>query len=89
MSRTIKDKPKDLLYGDWWNTKDKPKVPKFKDTKWHWVQSTPSWWNHLYHTKPIRARCTIWEHHIVKAKVDELDDIDPPNVSNKPHKYYF
>ena len=89
MSRTIKDKPKDLLYGDYWNTGDKPKVPKFKDSEWHWVQSTPSWWNHLYHTKPIRARCTIWEHDVVKASVDELDDIDPPNISNKPHRYYW
>lgn len=89
MSRTIKDKPTDLLYGERWTAKDKPKVPKYKDVDYHWVGNTPSWWNHLYHTKPQRAKATVWEHEVVKRSVDDLDDLDLPNVSNKPHKYYW
>lgn len=89
MSRTIKDKPTDLLYGEWWSSGDKPKAPKYKDIEYHWLSTTPSWWNHLYHTKPRRAKATVWEHEVVKTKVDDLEDVDPPNVSNKPHKYYW
>lgn len=85
MSRTIKDKPPKLLYGD-----EVTKKKKTKDTKWHWLQATPSWWTNLFMNRPLRRKARAWEHKVAQiANVDELEDIDPPNQSKKPHKYYW
>ena len=91
MSRTYKDKPAKMLYKFYWerNQPDAPKVAREVDSEWHWLQSTPSWWNHLFHTKPHRAEGRNWQKVVEKSKVEDLEDIDTPNVSNKPHKYYW
>lgn len=100
MSRTHKDRPYKLQYPTWdadyiWlegygYRKGKTTIPKKKkkvDDEWHWCSSTPSWWNHLFHTKPRRRAAHIWEVNALKAI--ELEDIDKPNESNRPHKYYY
>ena len=65
-------------------TKKKKRV----DTENHWM-TTPSWFINVFMNRPQRARGKAWERKIVKCKVDELIDQDIPDVSRKPHKYYW
>lgn len=83
MSRTNKDKPPKLLYGDRVTKKSKE-----KDTTWHW-QSTPSWWTNMFMTRAQRKQAQIWERNAQKTDPDDLDELDTPNVSKKPHIYYW
>jgi hypothetical protein len=39
--------------------------------------------------QPQRARGKRWEKKIVKVSLDELIDIDYPDVGRKPHIYYW
>lgn len=91
MSRTTKDKPWKLVYPDYldWQMPDKRKRAKKEDTDFHWLGSTPSWWNNLFHTRPRRNAAHVWEVNARKSSVEDLEELDKPNVSNKPHKYYF
>jgi hypothetical protein len=50
---------------------------------------TPMWWVREFMTQPQRTRGKEWEKQIVKCKVDELMDQDLPDVSRKPHLYYW
>jgi len=100
MSRTYKDKPSKLLWGDYaqdyvylerfhhiWRKTTKPKVRKTEDTEWKWMMSTPSWWNHIFHTKPLRKMFTNFCSDVKGRK--DLEDILEPKDSRKPHKYYY
>lgn len=65
-------------------TKKKKKV----DTYNHWM-STPMWWIREMMNQPQRARCKQWEKKILKVSLDNLIDIDYPDVGRKPHVYYW
>lgn len=58
------------------------------DTNWHWM-STPSWWTRLMMNRPQRRAAHLWEKEAQKTEVESLEDLDIPNVSHKPHKYYW
>ena len=64
----------------------KAKKRKRVDTEWHWM-STPSWWNHIMHTKKRRRKAKLWEASVLKAL--DLEEVDKPNESNKPHQYFW
>ncbi len=90
MSRTFKDKPWKLRYKSKWQEPDLPKVRKEVDDTWHWSQSTPSWWTNLFMNRPLRREAQQWERDAQKIDdLEELEEIDKPNVSKKPHKYYW
>lgn len=63
----------------------KPKRKKRKDTQDHWM-STPSWWTRLMMNKPQRRRGHVWER---KVLLEDIEETDPPDVSHKPHVYYW
>lgn len=52
-----------------------------------WI--TPSWFTRMFMTKPQRHRGRMWEKDVVKLDTSELEDTDPPDVSKKPHKYFW
>lgn len=102
MSRTYKDKPSKLIWGDYaqdyvylenfrhiWRKTTKPKLRRSVNDEWAWYSATPSWWNRLFHTAPIRRNfrdfCTV----SVGLPVDTLEDILEPSDSKKPHKYFY
>lgn len=102
MSRTYKDKPMKLLWGDYaqdyiylanfrhiMRKTTKPKVRRSVDTDWQWYNSTPSWWNNLFHTKPIRGKFRNFNKLAVKSPLSSLEDMLEPQDSNKPHKYFY
>lgn len=55
----------------------------------YWTQITPMWWIHDMMTVPQRAKGRMWEHTVVKMEIDDLIDVDIPNVDRKPHHYYW
>ena len=65
-------------------TKKKKRV----DTENHWM-SEPSWFIREFMNQPQRARGKQWEKKIVKVSLDDLIDIDYPDVGRKPHIYYW
>lgn len=67
----------------------KTKKRKKADTDYHWVSNTPSWWTRLFMNRPQRAAAHTWEKRVVHLPVDLLEEVDLPNVSKKPHKYYW
>lgn len=101
MSRTRKDKPskfkydpydKDRLMLENWYWRElkttKPKKRRSQDTEWHWM-GTPSWWNHLFHTKPRRKASQMWAVKALHTNIEDLDLLHKPNYSNKPHSYFY
>jgi len=98
MSRTKKDQPDRVRFpenfdsnGRWKRSGDTEITKKRKevDTEWHWM-STPSWWVNLTMTRPQRKEAQIWEQEVKKIQnPEELEEVDTPNVSKKPHKYYW
>lgn len=66
----------------------KPKKPRHVDTEHHWM-STPSWWTRLVMNRPQRRAGRIWEHTAAHTAKEELDVLDTPSVSHKPHQYYW
>ena len=66
----------------------KPKQPKHVDTEYHWM-STPSWWTRLVMNRPQRRAGRIWERNAAHTVKEELDVLDTPSVSHKPHQYYW
>lgn len=99
MSRTYKDKPSRVRYptqsGYSWYTRSqpprgaKPLLPKKEDTECHWM-TTPSWFRNMFHTRPQRHKNSTWEREVVKAQsLEDLENEDPPPISNKPEKYYW
>ena len=102
MSRTFKDKPSKLLWGDYqqdyiWlegyyhilRKTTKPKVKRSVDTDWAWMQATPSWWNNLFHTRPIRGNFRKFTKDLVRLDKEAVEDILEPTDSRRPHKYYY
>lgn len=99
MSRTIKDKPSKILHEPWdkdrvligplyryiWRSTTKTKKKKQVDTEWHWM-TTPGHWIRLKMNKPQRRKAHIWEQ---KVLISDIEEIDHPNVSRKPHVYYW
>ena len=88
MSRTRKDKPTKLLWGDYNDQSNKPKVGKHKDNTWHWM-TTPSWWTRMMMNRPQRREAHLWENRAEHTALEDLEELDTPNVSHKPHKYYW
>jgi hypothetical protein len=67
----------------------KTKKRKTTDTNWHWLQSTPSWWTRMMMNRPQRREAHLWENRAVHTDPEQLEEIDTPNVSHKPHNYYW
>jgi hypothetical protein len=86
MSNTEKDKPSKFKFPEYFKDRNKTKKPKEKDTEWHWM-STPSWWTRIMMNRPQRRKGKLWEATVKLEKT--LDEVDPPEVSKKPHKYYW
>lgn len=87
----------DTLYwpseqGRFWDLLKKPGVlPKRKkglDVEDHWM-NTPSWWIRLMMSKPQRREGSLWERETVRTPLEELDGVDTPSISRKPHIYYW
>ena len=66
----------------------KTKKKKRTDTEWHWV-TAPGWFIKEFMTRPQRAKGRMWEKKITKVSREDLDIVDLPNVSRKPHVYYW
>lgn len=70
------------------NTKhhgDKAKKKKFGDD-WRWM-NTPSWWVRLMMTRPQRKAGKTWERKAATAL--DIEELDTPSVSRKPHYYFW
>ena len=105
MSRTKKDKPSKLKYGSWdqdmlimnepyrwtWLQLPTTKTKKRKevDSEWHWMRGTPSWWNNLFHTRPIRGKFRNFCSNARKTDVSQLEELLEPKDSKSPHKYFW
>lgn len=66
----------------------KTKKRKVVDTEDHWM-STPSEWTRIMMNKPQRREGSLWEREVVKCQVSDLEEVDKPSVSRKPHIYYW
>lgn len=66
-----------------------PKKRKKVITDWHWLKSTPSLWTRIMMNRPQRRRGRLWETNVVRQSIDSLEDELPPDVSHKPHEYYW
>lgn len=102
MSRTYKDNKRRRHFNSYWMQDHilvegfgwrlakttKPKLRKEVDTEDHWM-TTPSWWNRLFHTKPIRGKFRRYTADVVGRSLDSISSILEPLDSNKPHKYFW
>lgn len=87
MSRTHKDKPWHIRFPE---EAEKAKKRRDIDYEWHWLGATPSWWTNLFMNRPLRREAQQWERNAQKSQdIEDLEDLDTPNVSKKPHKYYW
>ena len=103
MSRTKKDKPSKLVWGDYFQDMEyipgtfyyiqlpttKPKVAREASNEWHWMRGTPSWWNNLFHTRPIRGKFRNFCSNARKTDVSQLEELLEPEDSKSPHKYFW
>ena len=64
------------------------KKKKNIDSKYHWM-TTPMWWIREMMNQPQRAKGRQWEKNVLKVDINDLDIIDYPSVSRKPHWYYW
>lgn len=88
MSRTRKDKPNKLLWGNYWDEPG-PKKSRHTNTHWNWLQSTPSWWTRMMMNRPQRREAHLWEQEAAHTAIENLEELDTPNTTHKPHKYYY
>lgn len=89
MSRTYKDKHPKLIYPQYYSVPG-AKLPKRKDSEWHWLEATPSWWTRMMMNRPQRREAHLWEREAEKAQtLEDIEDLDTPNCSHKPHHYYW
>ena len=51
--------------------------------------TTPMWWIREMMNQPQRAKGRQWEKSVLKVDINDLDIIDYPSVSRKPHIYYW
>jgi len=66
-----------------------PKIKRHTDSKFHWVQNEPSWWTRMFMNRPQRSQGRMWERNVVGVSKDKLIDVNLPNVSRKPHLWYW
>lgn len=72
-----------------WDNSGKRKKRKEVDSEYHWM-NTPSWWTNMFMNRPQRHEGRMWEHEVSKIQnPEDLDEVDTPNVSKKPHVYYW
>jgi hypothetical protein len=64
------------------------KKKKNVDTENHWM-TTPMWYIREFMNQPQRAKGRQWEKTVLKVDINDLDAIDYPSVSRKPHLYYW
>lgn len=103
MSRTYKDRPHRVQHEDWnkdriqvfpgtWHyiylPTTKTKKRKALDTEEHWM-TTPGWWIRLRMNKPQRRGGSLWERKAVLTDFSSLLELDTPDVSRKPHIYFW
>jgi hypothetical protein len=100
MSRTYKDVKWEVRFperswdiGRVWNGYCYLKIAGFKtkkkkkvNTEWHWM-GTPSWWTRLMMNRPQRVASKQYEKIVVG--LSDLEEVDFPLVSKKPHIYYW
>ena len=67
----------------------KTKKRREVDCEWHWMGSTPSWWTRMQMNRPQRREHHLWEQEASHTPIENLEDLDTPNVSKKPHIYYY
>lgn len=51
-----------------------------------WWAKSPSWWVRLTMNRPQRRKARVWEH---KVLCQDLEQVDHPLCSRKPHIYYY
>ena len=91
MSRTYKDRPSKVRFPEvypYWVEIEKRKKSRNVDTEWHWM-STPNWWIRCMMTRPQRRAGVVWEHIATQTPIEEIDLLDTPSVSRKPHQYFW
>ena len=66
-----------------------PKKRKEVDDEWHWMRGTPSWWNNLFHTRPIRGKFHRFVSKVLKSEIEAISDMLEPSDSRRPHQYYW
>jgi hypothetical protein len=64
---------------------DKAKQRKF-GANWRWM-NTPSWWVNLMMTRPQRKAGKTWERQAATSR--DVEELDTPSVSRKPHHYFW
>ena len=64
------------------------KKKKNLDTEYRWM-TTPMWYIREFMNQPQRAKGRQWEKTVLKVDINNLDIIDYPSVSRKPHWYYW
>lgn len=102
MARTYKDDARRRYFNSYWQQDHillegfgwrlakttKPKLRKEVDSEDHWM-TTPSWWNNLFHTRPIRGKFRNYTKGVVRCPIEYIDDLVEPLDSNRPHKYFW
>lgn len=102
MSRTYKDDARRRYFNSYWQQDHillegfgwrlakttKPKLRKELDTEDHWL-GTPSWWNNLFHSRPIRRKFSTFCNISKGLSVEHLEEVLEPSDSRKPHKYFY
>jgi len=68
------------LYGKTTKTKKRKEV----DTEDHWM-TTPMWWYHMTHTKPLRRRTSV----MLRTLPVDLEDADIPDYRRRPKVYFW
>lgn len=101
MSRTYKDRPSRIkhprtdnwVFTEGYGRRDlptiEPKKRKEVDTEWHWM-GTPGWWIRCMMNRPQRRAGSIWEREVITTKnILDIDLLDTPSISHRPHIYYW
>lgn len=55
---------------------------------WNWM-TTPSWWTNLTMNRPQRRKAATWQKNAAKTEIKDLEELDTPSVSKKPHHYFW
>lgn len=89
-SPELNDVPATYIIRTMWLDKPGVKTKKRKelDTEDHWM-TTPSWWNNLFHTRPIRGKFRSFCRNAVRSSTGTLEEMLEPEDSKDPHKYYW
>ena len=51
--------------------------------------STPGWWIRMWMNKPQRRLGALWQRKTERTPLCNLDLQDIPNITRKPHKYFW